>query len=170
MAGGGGGGGCRDSLFLEGACTAPPGGNAARLALLASSEGRGAGRGPGAGGCVCGCVCIGSPLGADDNERCPGGVGEGRVPPGLAPFGEKRPASEGGLSEGEPIPCAFSAFLSFPEAGAAPRFVRRGRAPGAAGAWRSAGGAPRPGAPGWQPQGEGEAGLVLPLLGAQAPA
>lgn len=74
MAGGGGGGGCRDSLFLEGACTAERGECGPWAAFLFWQPGRGTvetgewGRRAS--------VCIwrggkknGSPLGDDDNER-----------------------------------------------------------------------------------------------------
>lgn len=74
---GGGGGGCRDSLFLDGACMAERGGTrpVGCVSLLATSKGHGADRGMGEAG-VCVCVHLGggggrngSPLGDGDNER-----------------------------------------------------------------------------------------------------
>lgn len=73
MAGGGGGGGCRDSLFLEGACTAGRGRAARGLPfLLATGEGHGTDRGTEGGERASVCVHRGGgtgPLGGTTTMR-----------------------------------------------------------------------------------------------------
>lgn len=116
MAGGGGGGGCRDSLFLEGACTAPPGGNAARVALLASGEGRGAGREPGAGGCVC--VCASGPRWGPTTMRgAPVAWGKGGCRQGWLHLVKRDLLRREGLARASRSLVLFLPFFHFPRPG-----------------------------------------------------